>query len=86
MDLILKDFFQWCRAYLDDIVVCSNSFQEHVSHLRRLFQRLQDYGIRLEPKKAYVGFPEAALLGQRVDALGLTTPKEKLKAIADLEL
>ena len=85
IDLILKDFFKWCRTYLDDIVVRSNSLQEHIYHLRRLFQRLQQYGIRLEPKKAYIGFPEVALLGQRVDALGLSTPKEKLKAIADLQ-
>ncbi|KAJ6126071.1 hypothetical protein N7471_010564 [Penicillium samsonianum] len=85
MDLILKNFFQWCRTYLDAIVVCSTTFDDHLSHLHRLFRRLQDYGIRLEPNKAYIGFPEVALLGQRVDALGLSTPKEKLKAIFDLQ-
>lgn len=85
MDLILKDFFDWCRTYLDDIVVCSRTLAEYILHLRHLLQRLQDYGIRLEPKKAYLGFPEVALLGQRVDALGLSTPEEKLKAIADLQ-
>ena len=30
IDLILKDFFKWCRTYLDDIVVCSNSLHEHI--------------------------------------------------------
>ncbi|KAJ5427282.1 hypothetical protein N7465_002352 [Penicillium sp. CMV-2018d] len=53
IDLILKDFYKWCRPYLDDIVVCSTSLSEYISHLRRLFKRLQDYGIRLEPKKKH---------------------------------
>lgn len=39
----------------------------------------------LEPKKAYVAFPKVSLLGQRVDALGMTTPEDKIKAIAGLE-
>ncbi|KAJ5200034.1 hypothetical protein N7491_009166 [Penicillium cf. griseofulvum] len=46
---------------------------------------LKKYSVSLEPKKAYVAFPEVSLLGQRVDALGITTPEDKIKAIAGLE-
>lgn len=52
--------------------------------LAAVLKELERHGIRLEPKKAYVGFPEVSLLGQRVDALGLSTPDEKLKAITSL--
>ena len=45
----------------------------------------QDHNVPLGPRKAYIGFPEVALLGQRVDALGMTTPEEKVCAIASLE-
>jgi hypothetical protein len=38
----------------------------------------------LEPRKAYVAFPEVSLLGQRVDAFGMSTPEAKIKAIASL--
>lgn len=39
----------------------------------------------LEPKKAHVAFPKVSLLGQCVDALGMTTPEDKIKVIAGLE-
>lgn len=82
MDLILKKFAKWCKAYMD---VASANLQEYITDIRRLFQCLQAYNIKLEPKKAYIGFHQVSILGQRVDALGMSTPEEKLRAIADLQ-
>jgi hypothetical protein len=66
-------------------VVASSSLCEHLQHLELLLCRLEQYGIRLGPAKAFVGFPKVALLGHYVDAFGLSTPKEKLQAIAELK-
>jgi hypothetical protein len=33
LDLLLKDFADFCRAYLDDIVVASDTFELHIQHL-----------------------------------------------------
>ncbi|KAJ5922591.1 hypothetical protein N7516_010294 [Penicillium verrucosum] len=65
--------------------VASANLQEYITDIRRLFQCLQAYNIKLEPKKAYIGFHRVSILGQRVDALGMSTPEEKLRAIADLQ-
>ncbi|OQD72349.1 hypothetical protein PENPOL_c001G01859 [Penicillium polonicum] len=73
MDLLLKDFAGFCRAYLDDIVVASDTFHLHIKHLTLVLEVLEKHSISLEPKKAYVAFPKVSLLGQRVDALGSTT-------------
>ncbi|KAJ5789125.1 uncharacterized protein N7518_006136 [Penicillium psychrosexuale] len=69
----------------DGLSVISDTFDEHTEHLTFILGVLEKHGISLEPKKAYVPFPEVSLLGQRVDALGMTTPEDKIKAIAGLE-
>jgi hypothetical protein len=40
-----------CFVYLDDILVLSRSLEEHEQHLRALFDRLQRYGILVDPAK-----------------------------------
>jgi dUTPase len=85
MDLLLKDLIDFCRAYLDDLVVASATFDEHLHHLGMVLDVLERHHVSLEPSKAYVAFPEVSLLGQVVDAFGMSTPEDKVKAIANLQ-
>lgn len=85
IDTILRPCRAFARAYVDDIVIFLRSLDEHLTHLRQVLKTLNSYNISLKPSKAYIGYPSVQLLGQRVDALGLTTAKEKLEAITALE-
>ena len=40
-----------CSDYLDDIVVTGRTFAEHLQNLRKVFVRLRDANLRLEPLK-----------------------------------
>lgn len=42
MDLLLKEFIEFCRAYLDDIVVASDSFELHITHLTLVLESSRD--------------------------------------------
>ena len=85
IDRVLRDFKDFARAYIDDVVIFSKSLDEHVAHLRKIFQLFKDFNIAINPKKTYLGYPSVTLLGQKVNSFGLTTSDEKLRAISQLK-
>ncbi len=82
IDRILRQQRPYARAYVDDIVIFSNTLEEHLNHLHNVFGVLDKMGICLSPEKSYLAYPSVQLLGQRVDALGLATSEDKLAAIS----
>lgn len=84
IDSLLRAVRRFARAYVDDIVVFSKTLEKHLAYLHKVSQLLDSYGVRLSSKKSYLGYPTVALLGQKVDAFGLTIAADKLAAIARL--
>ena len=81
IDNILQDVREWARAYVDDIVCGGRSLADLLAKLCILFDIFLRYNISIQPTKSYLNYPDVALLGQRVNSLGLTTSDEKLKAV-----
>lgn len=73
----LKD----CLIYLDDIVVFSKTFSEHLERLEAVFQRLADHGLKLKPSKCHLFRQQCCYLGHIVSAEGIQTDPEKTKAL-----
>ena len=84
IDKILRQERGFSRAYVDDIVIFSRTLEEHIRHLHQVFERLAHIGICLSPEKSFLAYPTIHLLGQRVDAFGLSTAENKLRAISTL--
>lgn len=84
IDIILRPLRAFCRVYVDDIVVFSKTFDEHLSHLSVVFRALLELGISPPPDKTFIAFPSVQLLGQLVNGLGLATSEEKILAISRL--
>ena len=71
----------FCMVYLDYIIVWSRTFDEHVVHLRAVFRRLAEAGLKVSPKKIHLGYPELALLGHVINRLGVKPNPAKIEAI-----
>jgi hypothetical protein len=78
--------FLWIFAlvYIDDIVVYSKTFKDHLKHVDAVLKAIADSGITLSPPKCHLGYQSLQLLGQRVSRLGLSAHKEKVDAINQL--
>ncbi len=70
-------------CYLDDILITGNTEEEHLRHVEQVLERLQKYEIRARKAKCTFLSESVEYLGHRVDAKGLHTTPEKVKAIKD---
>ncbi len=54
-------------VYIDDLLIASSSPEEHLEHLRLVFQRLDEHGIVVSVPKSRFGVTELDFLGHHVD-------------------
>lgn len=85
IDEILQGL-DFCFAYIDDILIFSRNKEEHLGHLRTVFQRLSDYGVVINPAKCNIGVSEVTFLGYKVSKDGLRPPEDKIAALKDFPL
>ncbi|GFU73772.1 retrovirus-related Pol polyprotein from transposon 297 [Trichonephila clavipes] len=60
MDNLLRHF-KWtmCLCYLDDIIVFSETFEDHLIRLRLVLKCLQEAGLKLNSKKCLFCYPRS---------------------------
>ena len=80
MDAILQDL-PHVICFIDDILVTGESQAEHLKNLEEVFKRLQQYGVRIKSSKCEFLKDSVEYLGHRVDAKGIHTSENKLRAI-----
>ena len=68
-------------VYIDDIVVYAATLDEHDQKIFRLFRRLSDAGLRLQPEKCTFLATEVAYLGHTISAEGVRPNPAKIEAV-----
>ena len=66
MDRLLQRKSSFTAAYLDDLVIFSTSWKEHIWHLRLVMERLRSAGLTARPKKCQFGMAKCLYLGHVV--------------------
>lgn len=72
----------FCFVYIDDILVASKTKDEHLRHLEALFQRLEKFGLAINPSKCTFGEESVTFLGHKVLNAGLSPQPEKVQTIS----
>ena len=68
-------------VYIDDIVVFSRSWAEHLEHLKTVINILTEANLKLQLKKCYFARSSFRLLGHIITTTGIAPCPEKLKRI-----
>ncbi|MBW0546843.1 hypothetical protein O181_086558 [Austropuccinia psidii MF-1] len=71
----------WLTIYIDDIIVCSKTWEEHIYRLSRALTKIQSVNMKISLKKFHFGFKELKELGHAVSGLSLGIDKNKVSAV-----
>ena len=84
MELALQGL-QWitCLIYIDDIIVFGRSFNEHISRIEEVFERLRQAGLKLKPQKCCMLQTEVVFLGHVVTASGVKINPTNVSKVLD---
>jgi len=84
LDSIFHDVkFKFVFNYLDDLLVYSETFEEHVNHLEVVLERLKEAGLTVNPEKVDFAQPEISFLGHLVSSRGISVDPSKTQGIRD---
>ena len=86
IDTVLCQYrWDFVLTYMDDLLVFTRgSIDDHISHLKKVFDRLRSFGINLKASKLKLRRKDLPYLGMLVDINGFRPDPEKPKAVTTL--
>ena len=83
----VRSWLSWevCLYYLDDIIVFSRDWEEHLHRLRMVFLRLREANLRLGHKKCTLARTSVTFLGHLVSEEGLRSDPQLLESIRGMQ-
>jgi hypothetical protein len=73
-------------AYLDDICLFSDTWQEHIKGLEALLKTLRQHGLTARPSKIEIGMREIQFLGHIISHQVIKPVGETVNQILDLQI
>ena len=72
-----------CFVYIDDILVCSRTFEEHVRHLQEVLDRLRKANLKLKVAKCVLLRKQVQYLGHNISKQGIAPDPAKVSKVAN---
>ena len=83
MDQILIGCIGYAAAYFDDVIIHSNTWEDHICHITEVLRKLKEAGLTIRPKKCQFGMERCSYLGH-VIGNGEVRPEEaKTQAVSN---
>ncbi len=81
MDVVLVDCMEFAKVYIDDVLVVSGNWSEHLVHLKSLFGVLQRAGLTCKLSKCVFGRRRLMFLGHEIGDGVIRVPEARVAAI-----
>ena len=81
--LFRSELHRFVEIYVDDIVIYSTTWEEHLEHLHRVLDLLSEHGLSLNVAKCHFARTELHYLGHVVSAQGIASDPGKIRSIQE---
>ncbi|MBW0550263.1 hypothetical protein O181_089978 [Austropuccinia psidii MF-1] len=71
----------WLIIYIDDVIICSETWDSHLSRLERVLQKIVQVNMKISLKKCDFSYSKLKALGHVVSGLSLGIDKNKVAAV-----
>ena len=86
MDQVYKDIaWKFTVVYLDNTIIYSRTFDEHLEHLRQTFNCIRKAGLRLNIEKCNFCMRSLPFLGHIVTSIGIAPDPKKIEAVQEIQ-
>ena len=85
MKVLRNIAWKYVLCYVDDIIIFSSSFEDHLSHLEEVFRRLRDAGLKLSINKCFFAKEKLHYLGFILSMDGIEADPRKIEKISNLK-
>src|SRR6266498_4127229 len=75
--------YEFVMVYLNDIIIFSQTMDEHLQHMRKVLEALRQAGLKLKLEKCEFAKKQLKYLGFIVGEFGIKSNPEKVRAIVD---
>lgn len=88
MDSVLQEagVADFARAFIDDVIIYSDTADQHVEHVRRVLEALEAAGLRVHPDKSIFMAEGVEFLGHIISPSGMQPHEARLAAFKQLQL
>ncbi|CAF4904619.1 unnamed protein product, partial [Rotaria sp. Silwood1] len=84
MNNILGAYSEFCLVYLDDIIIFSKDFNQHLNHIEQILNALKSHNLILNPTKCEIAKQQIEYLGHVITPTTISPTPEKIKSITSL--
>src|SRR5688572_12281795 len=87
MNKLLGDYIgKFVEVYIDDIIIYSQDFNEHLKHLEIVLRTLDEVNLKLSVEKSKFCLKEVKFLGHIISKEGIKVDSSKIKTVQDFPI
>ena len=83
MQHTLSQQSEFSSIYIDDVLIYSSTWKEHLEYIRGVLEALREAGLRAKPNKCVWGARSLEYLGHEIGNGLVSLPEARVKALSD---